>query len=250
MASAVENKIDELAAKNQSQQDFIAAFTHEVKTPMTAMLGYADLMRARPDDTETQREAAGYIYHETQRLESLSRSLLTLMGLSQAGEPEWELCQDAGLLMQTVRSLPRGSKPAPRIISAGCVVRVDRGLWVNMLRNLTLNAQRACQGIEGASITLRCERRAGQAVFTVTDTGCGIPAADLPRVTEAFYMVDKSRSRDAGGSGIGLALCARIAQAHGAELEITSTENEGTTVTIAVPEVLPSEREVNDDTQS
>lgn len=250
MASAVESKIDELAAKNQSQQDFIAAFTHEVKTPMTAMLGYADLMRARPDDTETQREAAGYIYHETQRLESLSRSLLTLMGLNQAGEPEWELCQDAGLLMQTVRSLPRGSTPAPRIISAGCVVRVDRGLWVNMLRNLTLNAQRACQGIEGASITLRCERRAGQAVFTVTDTGCGIPAADLPRVTEAFYMVDKSRSRDAGGSGIGLALCARIAQAHGAELEITSTENEGTTVTVAVPEVLPSERKVNDDTQS
>ena len=70
-----------------------------------------------------------------------------------------------------------------------------------MLRNLILNAQRACQGIEGAAITLRCERRAGQAVFTVTDTGCGIPAADLPRVTEAFYMVDKSRSRAEGGSG-------------------------------------------------
>ena len=119
-----------------------------------------------------------------------------------------------------------------------------------MLRNLTLNAQRACQGIEGAAITLRCERRDGQAVFTVTDTGCGIPAADLPRVTEAFYMVDKSRSRAAGGSGIGLALCARIAGAHGTKLEITSTEHVGTTVTIAVPEVLPSEREADNDTQS
>ena len=75
----------------------------------------------------------------------------------------------------------------------------------------------------------------GQAVFTVTDTGCGIPAKDLPRVTEAFYMVDKSRARAAGGSGIGLALCARIAAAHGATLHIASTEGQGTTVTAAVP---------------
>ena len=238
MAAAVEGKINELSKTTQSQQDFIAAFTHEVKTPMTAMLGYADLMRARPDDTETQR------------LENLSRSLLALMGLDQAGALELVPCQDAGLLLQTVRSLPQGSTPVPRVISAGCVVRVDRSLWVDMLRNLILNAQRACQGIEGAGITLRCERRAGQAVFTVTDTGCGIPAADLPRVTEAFYMVDKSRSRAEGGSGIGLALCARIANAHGAKLEITSTEHVGTTVTIAVPEVLPSEREADNDTQS
>lgn len=172
------------------------------------------------------------------------------MGLDQAGALELVPCQDAGLLLQTVRSLPQGSTPVPRVISAGCVVRVDRSLWVDMLRNLILNAQRACQGIEGATITLRCERRAGQAVFTVTDTGCGIPAADLPRVTEAFYMVDKSRSRAEGGSGIGLALCARIANAHGAKLEITSTEHVGTTVTIAVPEVLPSEREADNDTQS
>ena len=238
MAAAVEEKISELSRTTQSQQDFIAAFTHEVKTPMTAMLGYADLMRARPDDAETQR------------LENLSRSLLALMGLDQAGALEPVPCQDAGLLLQTVRSLPQSSTPVPRVISAGCVVRVDRSLWVDMLRNLTLNAQRACQGIEGAAITLRCERRAGQAVFTVTDTGCGIPAADLPRVTEAFYMVDKSRSRAAGGSGIGLALCARIAGAHGSKLEITSTEHVGTTVTIAVPEVLPSEGEADNDTKS
>ena len=228
MAAAVEGKINELSKTTQSQQDFIAAFTHEVKTPMTAMLGYADLMRARPDDTETQREAAGYIYHETQRLENLSRSLLALMGLDQAGALELVPCQDAGLLLQTVRSLPQGSTPVPRVISAGCVVQVDRSLWVDMLRNLTLNAPRACQGIEGAAITLRCERRAGQAVFTVTDSGCGIPAADLPRVTEAFYMVDKSRSRKEGGAGLGMSLCAEILRLHGAQWKIESKEGQGT----------------------
>ena len=72
MAAAVEGKIDEMGAVMQSQQDFIAAFTHEVKTPMTAMLGYADLMRAAPDDADLQRESANYIYHETRRLEEPS----------------------------------------------------------------------------------------------------------------------------------------------------------------------------------
>lgn len=75
----------------------------------------------------------------------------------------------------------------------------------------------------------------------MADTGCGIPAADLPRVTEAFYMVDKSRSRADGGSGIGLALCTRIAQAHGTQLQIDSTEGVGTTVTVSVPILSPDD---------
>ena len=197
MAAAVETKIGEMDETLQSQKDFIAAFTHEVKTPMTAMLGYADLMRAAPDDADLQRESANYIYHETRRLEELSRRLLAL--------------------------------------------QVDRALWVDMLRNLTINAQRACKGIAGAAITLRCRQQGSIAVFTVADTGCGIPAADLPRVTEAFYMVAKSRSRADGGSGIGLALCTRIAQAHGTQLQIDSTEGVGTTVTVSVPILGPDD---------
>ena len=238
MAAAVEAKVDEMGETLQSQKDFIAAFTHEVKTPMTAMLGYADLMRAAPDDADLQRESANYIYHETRRLEELSRRLLALMGLDAADRLTPEPVSDRSLLNQVVRSLPQGSTPMPRLIACDCVVRVDRSLWVDMLRNLTLNAQRACKDIAGASITLRCQQQGNTAVFTVTDTGCGIPAADLSRVTEAFYMVDKSRSRADGGSGIGLALCTRIAQAHGTQLQIDSTEGVGTTVTITLP-VLP-----------
>ena len=133
----------------------------------------------------------------------------------------------------------------PRTIAAGITVCVDRSLWVDLLRNLVINAQRACKDIAGASITLQCKQVGQQAVFTVADTGCGIPAADLPRVTEAFYMVDKSRSRAEGGSGIGLALCARIAHAHGAQMQIDSTVNCGTIVTIT----LPAEKEAADETQ-
>lgn len=245
MAAAVEGKIDEMGAVMQSQQDFIAAFTHEVKTPMTSMLGYADLMRAKPDDVDLQRESANYIYHETQRLETLSRSLLALMGLDKANALQPEPIQDGTLFYQVVRSLPQGSTPVPRTIAAGITVCVDRSLWVDLLRNLVINAQRACKDIAGASITLQCKQVGQQAVFTVADTGCGIPAADLPRVTEAFYMVDKSRSRAEGGSGIGLALCARIARAHGAQMKIDSTVNCGTIVTIT----LPAEKEAADETQ-
>lgn len=245
MAAAVETKVDEMQTTLQSQKDFIAAFTHEVKTPMTAMLGYADLMRANPEDLALQRESANYIYHETRRLEELSRRLLALMGLDNTDRLTPEPATDRSLLMQVIRSLPQGSTPVPRMIAADCTVCVDRALWVDMLRNLTINAQRACQGITGSSITLRCTRQGNTAIFAVEDTGCGIPAADLPRVTEAFYMVDKSRSRADGGSGIGLALCARIAQAHGTQLKIESTENAGTIVTAALPilhpDAIPSE---------
>ena len=245
MAAAVETKIGEMDETLQSQKDFIAAFTHEVKTPMTSMLGYADLMRAKPDDVDLQRESANYIYHETQRLETLSRSLLALMGLDKANALQPEPIQDGTLFYQVVRSLPQGSTPVPRTIAAGMTVCVDRSLWVDLLRNLVINAQRACKDIAGASITLQCKQVGQQAVFTVADTGCGIPAADLPRVTEAFYMVDKSRSRAEGGSGIGLALCAKIAHAHGAQMQIDSTVNCGTIVTIT----LPAEKEAADETQ-
>ena len=138
----------------QSQQDFIAAFTHEVKTPMTAMLGYADLMRARPDDTRDPAGGSGlHLPRDPKRLENPEPQFAGADGAGSgrgAGAGALSGCR----ALQTVRSSPQGT-PVPRVISAGCVVQVDRSLWVDMLRNLTLNAQRACQGIEGAAITLR-----------------------------------------------------------------------------------------------
>lgn len=234
MATAVQEQIGARDATVQHQKDFIAAFSHEIKTPMTAMLGYADLMRAKPQDTALQKEAADYIYHETRRLETLGSHLLALMQLEGTESPPWEEVSDTALFAQVARSLPPDC-PRPRIIDCQCRVRGDRALLVDLLRNLVLNAQRACQGLEGASVTMRCLCREGRAEFSVCDTGCGIPAADLPRVTEAFYMVDKSRARAAGGSGIGLALCSRIAARHNTELTFESAEGKGTTVTFALP---------------
>ena len=245
MAAAVESRIAALDQNVRQQKDFVAAFTHEIKTPMTSMLGYADLMRARPQSAETQREAAGFIFRETRRLEELSRKLLALMGLERRVEGEASAIQlapvtDRALFARLAHSLPAAPDRAELVFApCGCTVAGDAALLDDLLRNLIRNALRACDGREDGRVTVSCRAQAGLAVFTVADNGCGIPAADLPRVTEPFSMVDKSRARAEGGSGIGLTLCARIAALHHSRLELASIEGAGTTVTFRLPLAEP-----------
>lgn len=240
MAGAVQEKVDALNLSVQQQRDFVAAFSHEIKTPMTGMLGYADLMRARPQSPVTQKEAADVIYHETKRLESLSQKLLALMGLDATGAVAPRPVRDAALFAETRRSLALNAGAPVGYRPGGCTVRVDRALWVDLLRNLILNGQRACAGRAEGRVEVACRAEGSTAVFTVADNGCGIPAKDLPRITEPFYMVDKSRARQGGGSGIGLALCRRIAELHGCRMEIESRAagaagDTGTVVTLRLP---------------
>ena len=130
---------------------------------------------------------------------------------------------DAALFGTLERAFARRDPGAGlRFEPAGCRVAVDRTLWEDLLRNLIRNALHACEGRQNGRVTVSCQAPDGLAVFTVADNGCGIPAADLPRVTEPFYMVDKSRARAGGGSGIGLTLCARIAALHHSRLELQS----------------------------
>ena len=238
MAGAVQEKVDALNLSVRQQRDFVAAFSHEIKTPMTGMIGYADLMRARPQSAETQKEAADIIYHETRRLENLSQKLLALMGLDADGAPdtiEQKRVRDLQLFADTRRSLALNAEIPVEYRPGGCTVRVDRALWVDLLRNLILNGQRACKGRPGGRVVVESRVAEGKAVFTVADNGCGIPEKDLPRITEPFYMVDKSRARASGGSGMGLALCKRIAELHGCTLDFSSKIDEGTTVTLTLP---------------
>ena len=104
----------------------------------------------------------------------------------------------------------------------------QRELLCDLLYNLLQNARRATPA--GGTVAVEVQEEADRVTLTVRDTGCGIPAGDLPHVTEPFYMVDKSRARDQGGSGMGLALCARIAELHGTRLELESRPGAGTRV--------------------
>lgn len=118
--------------------------------------------------------------------------------------------------------------PPPAPIVAG-----DAELLLDLLCNLVQNAVRAAA--PGSPVVLYCSQSGDAVTLTVADTGCGIPPEELPRITEPFYMVDKSRARRQGGSGLGLALCRRIAAAHGSALQIESEPGKGTRVSVTLP---------------
>lgn len=171
--------------------------------------------------------AAEALYHESARLESLSQQLLALNGL-QADGVVLRPVRVAAAFADAVRSLPDVvlDCDAP----AEAVVLADRVLLADLVRNLALNAWHA--GPQDGAVHLRCTDAGECWRLTVQDTGCGIPAEALPHLTEPFYRVDKARARANGGSGVGLALCAQIAEAFGTQMTFASRVGEGTTVTI------------------
>lgn len=227
MADAVQGKIRDLQQHLQARDAFVAAFTHELKTPMTSMLGYADLLRGTEVPAATRQKAADFIYHESKRLEALSDRLMELMQLENDTPPALEPVRLDVVFRQLARALPPGD-PWPAFGDCQATVLAQRELLCDLLYNLLQNARRATP--PGGTVAVEARETADQVTLTVRDTGCGIPAADLPHVTEPFYMVDKSRARRQGGSGMGLALCARIAELHGTRLALESQPGVGTTV--------------------
>lgn len=236
MAAAVQEKVDALELSVRQREDFMSAFTHELKTPMTAVIGYADTLRSMQCEPEQQQRAANYIFSEARRVEALSEKLLQLLGLRErapALEPlelERVFARAKAALGPSVAPVEPVFQPAP-----GVRVRGDADLLVDLLYNLVQNAARARPKDGRVSIGWHTAAEGRGVEVTVRDAGCGIPAAALARVTEPFYMVDKSRARAGGGSGMGLALCEKIAALHGGRLEIESVEGEGTAVTVRLP---------------
>ena len=231
MAAAVEDKVHALQNHLQEREDFIAAFTHELKTPMTSMLGYADLLRGTEVPPATRQKAADFIYHESKRLELLSRRLMELLRLNGQDAPALEPVRLDTVFRQLSRALP-DVKPALSVPACRTTVLAQPELLCDLLYNLVQNARHATP--PDGQITLEVEDQPESVTLTVRDTGCGIPAGDLPRITEPFYMVDKSRARQQGGSGMGLALCARIAALHGTRLVFASKPGEGTAVSLTL----------------
>lgn len=218
---------ERLQELNARQSRFVADLTHELKTPLTSLIGYADLLRGGTLDAERRRTAAEALYHESARLESLSQQLLALNGL-QADGVVLRPVRVAAAFADAVRSLPDVvlDCDAP----AEAVVLADRVLLADLVRNLALNAWHA--GPQDGRGPPALHRRGRMLAADRAGHGCGIPAEALPHLTEPFYRVDKARARANGGSGVGLALCAQIAEAFGTQMTFASRVGEGTTVTI------------------
>ena len=229
MADAVQEKIDDLEADVPRRGDFVGAFTHELKTPMTSIIGYADMLHTMQTDPDEQREAAAAIVHEGRRLEALSRKLLALLGLNEEGV-ELTAVPLSALWPRLHAACPDVTLRTP---AAAPTVCGDADLLLDLICNLVQNAAKA--SAPGAPVLVLCAQAGDAVTLTVADRGGGIPPELIPRVTEPFYMVDKSRARRQGGSGLGLTLCQRIAAAHGSALRIESEPGRGTRVSVTLP---------------
>lgn len=236
MADQVENKINELNLSNKQKDDFINGFTHELKTPMTAIVGYADLLRLKKCDEEISKKAINYIYQEGKRLESLSFKLMKLMSLTSDKIEMTEIP-----VKEFIKKIANSesnilANNTLELEIEDSMIKGDRELLEVVIRNLVENAAKAEPKdnkilIKGKSLKNATYR------ISVIDKGKGIPEEHINRVTEDFYRVEKSRNRSDGGSGIGLSLVKKILKFHQSDIHIKSKENIGTTVYFDIEEV-------------
>ena len=236
MADNLEQQFQELEDAARRQEDFIGSFAHELKTPLTSMIGYADMLRTHQVTQEEQFQAANYIFKEGKRLEALSFKLMDLMVVK---NQELELRPvKIRWMAEDIRGMLQ-----PSLKKAGIVLKVvmedeqlllEPDLMKTVLLNLLDNGRKAIDG-EGTLYLLGRKEEEGFALY-VRDTGKGIPKEELSRITEAFYMVDKSRSRQQGGAGLGLAICAEIVKRHEGTMKFKSIPGKGTMVRIFIPQ--------------
>ncbi len=228
MADTVQEHMRELEEENRRKEDFVANFTHELKTPLTSVIGYAEMLSAQKLTEEERAMAASYIFKEGLRLEAMSMKLFDLILLNQE-ELELRPVYVPDLMesiRESVEPMIQGDGKHLKVEPVDALVRGDGTLLKTVFINMLDNARKASS--QGAEIRFAAEAGAEQVVLRVIDHGYGIPPEDVDKITEAFYMVDKSRSREAGGAGLGLSLASRILEKHGARLEVASRLGEGT----------------------
>lgn len=236
MADRLVEQMREKEMEAKQQEDFTAAFAHELKTPLTSIIGYADMLNAVTLSEEERREAYFYIYSQGKRLESLSHKLLELVSMEQTPmQMRAVMTKDLEENIRvTMRPVFQKKKIKGKIILEKGIIYGDRDLLLSLLYNLLDNATKAVE--EGGFILLkgRCLEKGYE--IKVVDNGRGIPEEEIGRITEAFYMVDKSRSRKEGGAGIGMALCQKIITLHKGRLRIDSKQGEGTVMQLLFPD--------------
>ncbi len=227
MAEALEENIDKLEEEVQAREDFVGAFAHELKTPLTSIIGYADMLRLRKLDEEKSFLSANYIYTEGKRLETMSLKLLDIL-VTKQGEAEIQRVSTESLF-EYLRSMFHPNESMEFVYSyEKDYVLADANLIKTVLINLLDNACKASE--PGSRIEIMGKAEGESYRFTVKDYGVGIPKEELTKITKAFYMVDKSRSRSRNGAGLGLSLCTEILGLHHTTLEIDSTLGEGTAI--------------------
>ncbi len=234
MSSAIEQKITQIREELEKRNMFVADFTHEMKTPMTAIMGYAQMLRSYDLDETEKGQAAHAIYREAKRLEKLSLQLLDLYVYQNetAEIEELNLLEVGEQLTATLQFLSEKYDVNYCVNFENETVRANSVLLLSLLYNLADNAFKASRPQTG--IRIYSETTPSAVFVYVEDDGRGVARENINLLTEPFYREDKSRSRKFGGAGLGLALCKEIARIHGTELNFESEKNKGTTVSFSL----------------
>jgi len=233
---AVFHDITQIEKLEQVRKDFVANVSHELKTPITAIKGFADtLLEGAVDDKENALRFIHTIKSNSERINSLVDDLMTiskielgvikveksLLDVTEVFETITELFQDNA----KAKSLFLQASPDPDILQ----INADKNRLIQILTNLVDNA---IKFTEKGGVTFGTEKDDGRAVIFVKDTGMGVPAKYLPRLGERFFRVDPARSRKMGGTGLGLAIVKHLVKAHGWNMQIESIHGQGSKVSI------------------
>jgi two-component system phosphate regulon sensor histidine kinase PhoR len=236
----VVDDVTELRRLEQVRTEFIANVSHELRTPLTAIQGYLEtLLSGALEEREHARRFVEIAFRHTERLGRLLNDLTDLSNI-ELGKVSLRLAATplgpvVDSVLEIVAAKARdGGVTLHADVSPTLSVQADHDRLAQILINLVDNAVKYTPA--GGAVTVRARATAdGRVETSVSDTGVGIPRADLPRITERFYRVDKARSRELGGTGLGLAIVKHLVFAHGGEMTIESEEGRGTTVRVTLP---------------
>jgi len=234
--------LNQMIARLEEAFHYIRRFTadasHELRTPLTVLRGELEAMAQQPQLAPEVRETIGSVLEETERLTKIVESLLAISRLD-AGEAQMERMQfDLADLVATTTEQMRllaEDKNISLYCDAAREVEVegDRARLKQVVVNLLDNAIKYTP--KGGSINIRVKATKGSAVFDVEDNGIGMPAGALPHVFDRFYRIDKARSRQMGGAGLGLSIVKSICTAHGGWVEVESSEGQGSRFRVELP---------------
>lgn len=232
MALEIEQTISKLQLNLEQRDEFMGSFSHEIKTPMTSILGYADILRTYDCDPKTRTKAAQYIYSEGQRLASLSYTMMDLLSLGE-NEIQLETVDAVATMIQLENYYAINNKKRNvYFYSEECYVLSHSDLLFAMLRNIIDNAIKASK--EDQTILVLQSIKDNKCIFMIIDEGVGMEKETIDKMTEPFYMADKSRARSLGGAGLGMSIVKRICDLHHTNLIVDSALGIGTTITMTL----------------
>ena len=233
MAMVIEQQIKDLKQANEEKEAFINNFTHELKTPLTSIIGYADVLRTSKYDESLFLEASNYIYNEGKHLEKIAFKMMDLI-YAKTQTLKLERVEMQEVFDEVEMGFRQRVKENQiHVVTEGNSVYLmaDKILIKMLLMNLVDNAIKASR--RGSSIFLKAVVENNQTVLYVEDEGIGISQEYIDRLCEPFYVVDPARTKKNGGAGIGMAICQKIAQVHQAKLKIESALGKGTSISIS-----------------